>query len=200
PLFQNLKRTLSARKVIRTSRPRLTSSTVFSLCIAGLLALVVYTSSGWAFQASLVPQVVGTAALLFVIMSLVYEVFLDPNKMGGNTQTQTDIQPDSASAAKMDAVSAMDLKIVLRRAGIFFASVLGFLLLTKIIGLLPGILVFVILWARLAGKESLFVSIATSGSLTVFSWFLFDRLLSIPWPRALLGDWIPVLREVFPYL
>jgi hypothetical protein len=200
PLIRNLKKTMASKGAILASRPRLTPSIVFSLCIAFLLALTLYTSSEWEFQARLVPRVVGVAALVCVAISLVYELFLDPEKLAAAGQAHAEGEPDSTSSAKMDAVAAMELRVVLRRAGIFFASALGFLLLTKVIGLLPGILIFVILWARLAGQETLRMSIVTGVSLTGFCWFLFDQLLSIPWPRALLGDWSPALRVAFPYL
>ena len=34
--------------------------------------------------------------------------------------------------------------------------------------------------------------------LTVFIWFVFDQLLTIPWPPTYLGTWAPWLKEFIP--
>jgi hypothetical protein len=39
------------------------------------------------------------------------------------------------------------------------------------------------------------VALLAAAAVTAFLWGIFDRLLAVPWPPALLGDALPWLRE-----
>jgi hypothetical protein len=53
---------------------------------------------------------------------------------------------------------------------------------------------------RIDGRESWWLVLAVSASMTIASWVLFDQLLRIVWPGSVLGQWVPALRGVVPSL
>ncbi|MEO1092671.1 MAG: tripartite tricarboxylate transporter permease, partial [Pseudomonadota bacterium] len=76
-----------------------------------------------------------------------------------------------------------------------FALVLGTLLgLVALLGLLPAIFVFVVGYMVHEGGERLRVAMTTAGLISISCWLVFDRWLALPWPRSVLGDWLPALR------
>ena len=87
-----------------------------------------------------------------------------------------------------------------RRALAFLAWLLAFLGLMSLIGMLPTIFVFVALYMHVEGRERPLLMLASAGGLTLFSYVLFDRLLALPWPRTVVGDWFPLLKDVVPSL
>ena len=85
---------------------------------------------------------------------------------------------------------------IIRRGGIYFAWLFFLLGLTIVIGLLPGIFVFLVLYLRFQAAETWAKTMAISIGLWVPIYILFHRLLFIPWPQSLLGDWFPALRSI----
>jgi hypothetical protein len=86
-----------------------------------------------------------------------------------------------------------------RRGAVYFAWCVGFLLIGQVIGLLPAILVFLILYLKFGSRESWLVTLGVSLPLWAFCYVLFHKILHIAWPQSLLGDWFPVLRFAEPF-
>ncbi len=63
--------------------------------------------------------------------------------------------------------------------------------------MLPALFVFIILYMRIEGRENWLPVFAVAGGVTAFNYVLFDKLLIIPWPRALLGELLPGLRYAY---
>ncbi len=81
------------------------------------------------------------------------------------------------------------------RATRHFAWCIGLLGVALLIGLLPAMLIFLIGYMRFEGRES-WLTASTVAAATWAAWYvLFHQVLKIPWPTALLGDWIPALRS-----
>jgi hypothetical protein len=49
---------------------------------------------------------------------------------------------------------------------------------------------------RFEGKESWKVTLLVGIPVWLVSYMLFHKLLIIPWPQTLVGDWFPVLRTI----
>ena len=146
------------------------------------------------------PLIVGGLALTFTIVSLLNEMFRDPQHM---------IDISIAAAAEkgiekkihMDIDSGtddMDDKLVLQRAAIFFGWLLAFMASMWLIGLIPTVPIFVVALMRLEGNEPWKLVIPQAVGLTVFIYVVFDQLLTIPWPPTLLGTWFPALKTLIP--
>ena len=64
------------------------------------------------------------------------------------------------------------------------------------IGLLPAVLVFLICYMRLDGRESWLTTLGIALPMWGLCYTLFHIVLHVPWPQALLGEWFPVLRSI----
>jgi len=88
--------------------------------------------------------------------------------------------------------------VVIRRAAIFLGWLVAFLISTSLIGMLPTIFLFVVSFMRMENREPWRLVAISSIGLTGFSWFLFEYLLALPWPRSQLGIWLPWFAENIP--
>jgi hypothetical protein len=187
PLLRNL-RAAVGRGAGFQLRPRFSTSALFTLSILAVLVGFILVTSQWNFEARIVPLAVGYTAMVCAILSVINEVFLRP-------ATGAALEP--AAKAEVNGKGEtlrLDRQTVLKRVVEFFAWCGGYLLLARVTGMLPSILVFVVLGVRFWGRESLFRALGLGLGVTVFSWFLFDRVLSIPWPQNLLGGMFPALQ------
>jgi len=89
----------------------------------------------------------------------------------------------------------LSAEAILNRALVYFAWCFGFLLVAFVIGIMPAMLAFLVGYIRFEGRESWKMTLMVSGITWILSYFLFHRILIIPWPQALLGDWLPFLRS-----
>ena len=94
----------------------------------------------------------------------------------------------------------MSTHLILVRAGVFFGWLLAFMASMAVIGIIPTVPLFVVLYMRLEGPESWKIVIPQAIGLTIFIWFLFDQLLTIPWPPTFLGTAAPWLKDFVPSL
>ena len=169
---------------------------VFMLFVFGYLLL---EASSWNFSAKIVPMIVGSIGFAFVAISLLNEV----------SRREDNVAPDMRKAAKNEVEQKihMDLEsdtghlpiaTVAKRGVIFFGWLLAFMASMATIGLIPTVPLFVILYMRLEGPEPWKIVVPQAVLLTVFIWFLFDQLLTIPWPPTYLGGWFPALKGFIP--
>ncbi len=169
---------------------------VFMLCVFGYL---LWEASSWNFSAKIVPTIVGTLGFAFVAISLLNEV----------SRREENMSPDIRKAAKNEVEQKIHMDLdsdtghlpvstVAKRGIIFFAWLLAFMGSMATIGLIPTVPLFVILYMRLEGPEPWKLVVPQAIGLTVFIWFLFDQLLTIPWPPTILGGAMPWLKAWIP--
>ncbi len=92
----------------------------------------------------------------------------------------------------------IETKVMLTRAFIYLAWLLGFVALAAVFGMLPAVFLFVILYMRIEGQEPWKLIMSCAVGLVLFSWGLFDYLLALPWPQTVIGDFIPALKGLIP--
>ena len=92
----------------------------------------------------------------------------------------------------------LEPKLVMQRALAYLAWLLAFLGATALIGMLPTIVLFVAAYMRVEGRERWALTLTCAVLTAVASWFIFDRLLALPWPNSLLGELFPRLRVIVP--
>jgi hypothetical protein len=111
------------------------------------------------------------------------------------------IESDLKKALHLD-IQAQDQDLeptlIMRRALGYLGWLLAFLGATALAGMLPTVMMFVIAYMRVEGRERWGLTLACALAMTLASWFIFDRLLSLPWPNSVLGDWFPALKDVIP--
>lgn len=176
----------------------------FALILFALFATAWGISSTWEFGARLIPQVVATAAMFFIGWLVLSALFVAPGEKvvvdedgipgrgeGGTAPVQSDVHFD-ISADYGDLPGPEITKRVLN----YFGWLVFFFGAAAVVGLLPAMLLFMLGYIRIEGKESWKVTLLTSFGVWIMSYFLFHKLLIIPWPQTLVGDWFPVLRTI----
>ena len=189
PLIRNLRRAIGNGAALHLVKPRLTPSALFTLAIITAIAISLQVSSEWNFEARIVPFSVGMAALAFAVLSLCNEVFL--RSAGANREAAPG--PRGTPAVTVQS----NLRASLARGAEFFIWCACYVILAQLLGMLVAMFVFVAVFVRFWGQETLARGLLLAMCVTTFSWLLFDQLLAIPWPLNLLGETIPALR---PYL
>ena len=170
-------------------------NSVFYALFIGLIAAMLIDSLDWREGAKRVPIFVAWVTLAIASISFFNHTFR------GEVAKSSD-NGDAAQLIHLDIETDASIEgpVVVRRAFRFLSWLVAFLISTSIIGMLPTTALFVIAYMRLEGQEPWrLVSIFTT-SLTLFSWVLFDQLLSLPWPRSQIGIWFPILRDYIPSL
>jgi len=175
--------------------PRFDAGTAFYAVMLALLAVMYAQSTGWGTEQSrLVPTIVMYFAIAAVVASMAHYMFAVEQVAG--------VDPDR-DALRMDLgadFGALTGREVGRRALAIAGWIALFLGLVWVVGMLPAVAIFIISYMRIDGRESWWLVLAVSASMTIASWVLFDQLLRIVWPGSVLGQWVPALRGVVPSL
>jgi hypothetical protein len=154
----------------------------------------------WNFDARIVPMVVAIAALGACALGILNETFRRP-------QAASQPQPDVGGKPKsvMDMKIHMDLvsdtahvppKLIVLRAFIFFGWLVAFMASMATIGLIPTVPLFVIAFMRFENREPWKLVLPQAIIMALFIYVVFDKLLTIPWPRTLLGTWLPAFKVI----
>jgi hypothetical protein len=64
-----------------------------------------------------------------------------------------------------------------------------FLCSMALIGLIPTVPIFIVLFMRIEAKEPWRITMPMAIIMCLFIYFVFDYLLSLPWPGSYLGDY-----------
>jgi intracellular septation protein A len=86
--------------------------------------------------------------------------------------------------------------IIIKRAARFFGYLVAFMGVMAVIGLLPTVAVFVIFFMRYENSERWSLVIPYAIILLVALTFVFDNVMSIPWPPTYVGQWFPGLKFI----
>ena len=170
-------------------------NSVFYALFIGMIAAMLIDSLDWREGAKRVPIFVAWFTLIVASISFFNHTFRgEVAKSSGNGNAARSIHLD------IEVDDSVEGRVVVRRAFRFLSWLVAFLVSTSIIGMLPTSFVFVIAYMRLEGQEPWRLVAIFSVGLTTFSWFLFDYLLLLPWPRSQIGIWFPILKDYIPSL
>ena len=98
-------------------------------------------------------------------------------------------------ARKARPVVRLSTPVVYARLGVQTLWLIGFLAAVWLIGLMPTMGVYMFVYMATAGRTRWPTALAIAVSVWVVFYFLFVKLLHVPWPPSLLGDMFPDLRE-----
>jgi TctA family transporter len=174
--------------------------TIFMICLIGTMVLM---SFRWDFSAKIVPLVVGSVALLAAGTSLFNDMCRKPEPGVGSLVDQAiqEVEQTMSPDAKihMDLTSEtshVPTSLIIKRAARFFGYLVGFMGVMSIIGLIPTIAVFVVVFMRYENNERWTLIIPYAVVLLVSVSFVFDYIMSIPWPPTFIGQWFPYLKFI----
>lgn len=160
---------------VEVSKPaglRFSSAALFTLAVAVVLALALLQSRNFGFRAGLFPWVIAIPTLLLTLVQLGKDII-------GREK------PKAALAAWEIAVEVAPEVTRQRTISILIWTV-GFFLAIWLLGFSNSVLVSMILYLKIAGKEKWPMTIAVSFFTWLFVYGLFERALSIPFPDGLL--------------
>jgi hypothetical protein len=207
PLLRSFVETFGRLRGEAVLRPHLSPASAFTVAFILVAAAAVASTTNWPFQARIVPMVSASLALLFGCLNLVIELFgrtaqsFDPAQHYVGRPAQATAQrpvpePSARFATGVHGAAAFSAmpRLLQNRTLLYFIWLLGLAALLGTFGFLPGIFLFILAFSRLEGGESWSTSLMLSSSLAAICWIIFDRLVALPWPAALVGDLYPALR------
>ncbi len=172
--------------------PVFEASQGFTLFMLAVVATMVAVALPWSFGAKIVPVTVGCVALFAISLSLFNDLCRKP-------ATEDNPLPLIDGKMHMDLVSEtmhLPMREILERAARFFGYLLAFMAVMAVIGLIPTIAVFVIVFMRLEGRERWPLVLTYAFVLVAGVTIVFDTFMALPWPTTLLGRWLPALKFI----
>ena len=163
---------------------RVSPGAAFSFAILCVVVAALVASAGWPEAERIVPATACWAALVAVSLNLLTELF-------GADRPEPAVMERAHAAKRV----ALPTRTLLRRAGGFFGALAALLAMIAIIGFIPAIAIFILVWMRFAFGEAWRTAALSAGMAAVLCWAVFDQGLNVPWPEAALGDAVPWLRD-----
>jgi hypothetical protein len=170
------------------------------IAVIGSMVLI---AMQWDFSAKIVPIVVGSAALVAASLSLFNDMCRRPEPAIGSLADQTihDVEGqlggEVAQKIHMDLTSDtqhLPTALIIKRAARFFGYLIGFMAVMAVIGLVPTAALFVVVFMRYENREPWKLVITYAIVLVFAISFVFDNVMSIPWPPTLIAQWFPALK------
>jgi hypothetical protein len=183
------------KRIFAFRRDNLNGDFAFNAILFVIFINTLIVSSEWGLGARLVPQVIGWFGTLFVGLRIALDLFYLP---APSEDPSSEAAPEGFHFDNVTDYGDLAQTEIYRRGAVYFAWCVGFLLIGLVIGLLPAILVFLILYLKFESRESWLVTLGVSVPLWAFCYGLFHKILHIAWPESLLGDWFPALRFAEP--
>jgi TctA family transporter len=211
PLLQDIRIHGGMRKMVTNFQaPTLRWNQLFTIFMIGVVGSMVLIATRWDFSAKIVPLVVGTVALTALGFSLLNDMCRKPETVGGNLADEAmhDIErrigvAEGTGSGKIDEKIHMDLAsdtahlpipVIAKRAARFFGYLIAFMGVMAVIGLVPTAALFVVVFMRFENRERWPLVITYAISLVFAVTFVFDNIMSIPWPPSLISQWFPALK------
>src|SRR5262245_11567722 len=199
PMIQDIRHQGGVVKVMTSYQaPRFHPSQLFTIFILSILTSMVVMATYWDFSAKIVPLVVGSAGMAACVISLLNDMCRKPTAVGSESlvesaqhQVEQKIHMDLASDTEHLPVST-----IVKRAARFFGYLVAFMGIMAVIGLVPTVALFVVVFIRYEAKERWSLVIPYAVVLVLFIWLAFDYFMAVPWPPTLIGQWFPMLKAI----
>ena len=188
----------SRRMLTNFQAPTFHVSQLFTLFYIAVFCVLVALALPWHFSAKLVPLVVGSIGIIVAGLSLFNDLCRKPSAVGIESlvdQAQHEVQ----EKIHMDLTSDtghLPVRTIVTRAARFFGYLLAFMAVMAVIGLIPTVVVFVVIFMRLEGRERWSLVIPYAFFLVLGIYIAFDYFMAVPWPQTLIGQWFPALRVI----
>ncbi len=179
-------------------KPRSTGAHAVGLLLWGLvsaaLAYVLLSSWDWPFAARLLPQVVAVIGLI-VIGLRVIKWLIDIQPAPARAESATTAGEPRDHMQEEDSLAFLSNPELIRRSLIQLFWLLLLLALVQTVGMLIATAIYVPAFMIIEGRIPVLKALTISACVVVGMYALFDVLLNMPWPDALLGDLFPEWRN-----
>jgi TctA family transporter len=199
PFLQDIRSHGGLQKMLTNFRaPTFRPQHLFTLFMLAVIGAAVANALQWNFGAKIVPLTVGLIGLSMAALSLFNDLCRKPD-----TPAPDGLAPHAVLGVEekihMDLTSDtghLPVRTVVARAARFFGYLLGFMATMAVIGLIPTVTLFVIVFMRLEGRERWSLVIPYTVVLVLGIYLAFDLFMAVPWPASLLGQLIPALKII----
>ena len=199
PFIADLRRQGGVANMLRSFQaPTFHPSNLFTLFYLAIIGGMVIAALPWHFSAKLVPLVVGTIGLIVVGLSLFNDMCRKPTA-ARSASLADQAQQEVEQTIHMDLTSDtahLPVRTVVNRAVQFFGYLLAFMAVMAVIGLIPTVGIFVVVFMRREGPERWPLVLSYAAALVIAIYVVFDYFMSIPWPPTLLGQLVPALKII----
>lgn len=159
---------------------KLRPAAIFSIVWLIFFIVWVYMAKDWRMQARLYPWAIGIPMIIFAII----QVILD---LKGVERKQVDAAP-----VDFQFTQNIDPALARRRTINIFSWIIGFFFGIWLLGFAITIPLLVFTYLKVQSGESWGISLVlTAGAWLVF-YFLFVRLLTLPFPEGLILTWLGI--------
>lgn len=199
PVLQDIREHHGVKAMLSNfGAPRLTMNNLFPFALLALFSVMLFQSTQWAFEARIIPTIVGTGALLFGTLSLANDIFgkKHEGEKSGLAEKAKAVVTQKIHMDIASNISHLPTSTILIRGFLFFGWMIAFLCSMAVIGLIPTVPVFVTAYMRLEGRERWVHCAIMAFIMTTLIYVVFDQLLSIPWPSTLLGTYFPQFKFI----
>jgi hypothetical protein len=156
PLIGDIRSHGGLRKMVsQWGHPRFSTGNLFPAALLILFVVMLSVSFDWAFAARIVPTIVGVGAILFCSLSLINDIF-GLHERGGAAAAGAASGGKGSQKIHMDIVSKtshLPGVVVLVRGFAFFGWMISFMAVMAVIGLIPTVPIFIILFMRTEARE-----------------------------------------------
>ena len=203
PFLQDIRSQGGLRKMLTSFQaPTFHPSQLFTMFMIALIGTALLVSLRWDFSAKVVPIVVGTTGLLMAAMSLFNDMCRKPvaaAPRGLADQARQEVAGTIQEKIHMDLTSDtahLPVREIVLGACRFFGYLIAFMGVMWLIGLIPTVALFVLLFMRLEGPERWSLVVPYAVVLVLGIYVVFDWFMAVPWPPTLLGRWFPVMKFI----
>jgi len=150
-------------------------------------AAAFWSATGWRFSARLMPQTAAAAGLIVIACAGAMAALA---KLQGRPVLGT-----KTAYEVLGAFGALSETTVYARLAVEALWLAGFLIGVLLVGLMPAMGLYMFSYMATAGRTRWATAFTITVPLWIGFYFLFVKLLHVPWPPSLLGDTFPDLRE-----
>jgi TctA family transporter len=202
PLLQDMRTRGGLRDMVAGfGAPRFSARSLFPIFLLGLFITMMTQAVSWDFSAKIVPLVVGCAAIVFCTLALLSDCCKRPGSDATGPAERA--KAGIAATIHMDIgsnIGHLSTRTILLRGLVFFLWMGAFLGSMSLIGVIPTVPLFIVVFMRAERREPWKIVIPMAVVMTAFIYILFDQLLGVVWPSTVLGGLVPVLHGTVPSL
>lgn len=175
-------------------RFRLNPGALLTFIIFAVFAFGVFSAGEWEIQARLFPWVIGIPAVVLCASQLLCDFF----QRRGPGEAD-----DLRGAMDLPVDRSVPASVVVNRALTTFGWIFGLFAAVGLVGFVISVPVFVVLYLKLQGGESLRVSLVSGVSMFLVIVGVFHLVLNIVWPEGFFSgaeEWILATIEDFVWM
>lgn len=199
PLLRELKDEGGVRDILKQAgAPRFVAGDWFYLGFGVLLSAMMVSALPWRPAAKTVPLIVGGIALICIVTSLLNLATRRGHAHGSESLVQ-EAETRVRRSIHMDVAAdrgSMANRQIMSRAGVLLVWMVGFLGMMYVVGVIPSIFTFIVVFMRVENHEPWPVTLGLAAAVAGFVYLVFDYSLSYGWPESMLGGLWPILRTV----